>query len=608
LLTFALFGTQARADDAAPTPSTPADPSVGEFDSSAGPRILEFHFTPVANAQIALWLEDESGKFLATVALTEAVATRGIGNRPGASQMNSGFRWPYGRREGVLPIWAHRRMTGDGARPFKRVIFQKRASEGLASRTSDDFSRDEYFCLSFNNSASKKDALDAVSCASVFNSDKGRFLTDQDVKNGYAEPYEDVTTHVGRMQPLSLDSLYPPRRDVKSCAGTGGVCFDTPDSATYDAHVRDIMPDIDAVSMATPQGGEPQQRLFSVPSNWAEGTYRACLEINVEGDYNDNYDEQLYPTPMTPSTSWDSWALSFGYPYRGQPSVVYCVPFDLQGAGESMYSTAAADGSTATWDTTSPDYGKLGSMDGMTTDPQNAPGSGGDRLRLNDSGHRLEVVVKPPLSCEGNQPPGAIDELNLKRFPDELEAWRWAQMDFRAAADDKGVFRYDVRVSTEPITDDDSFMRGLPAKSASTAADELRVPADMPAGKMIQTDLGGLEASTKYYVGVRAVDGCAASGPMAVAELTTDPRVFATVSPCFVATAAYGTPFAQEISALRRFRDRNLSNNTFGRMFVAAYGNVGPKLANIIRGSESLRAVSRALLAPAVAVARFFQN
>jgi hypothetical protein len=43
-------------------------------------------------------------------------------------------------------------------------------------------------------------------------------------------------------------------------------------------------------------------------------------------------------------------------------------------------------------------------------------------------------------------------------------------------------------------------------------------------------------------------------------------------------------------------------------MFVAAYGNVGPKLANFIRGSESLRAVSRALLAPAVAVARFFQN
>jgi hypothetical protein len=368
------------------------------------------------------------------------------------------------------------------------------------------------------------------------------------------------------------------------------------------------MPDIDAVSMATPQGGEPQQRLFSVPSDWAAGKYRACLEINVGGDYNANYDEQHYPTPMTPSMSWDSWALSFGYPYRGQPSVVYCVPFELQGAGEAMYSTAEAEGSTATWDTASPDYGQLGSMDGMTTDPQSAPGSGGDRLRLNSDGQRFEVVVKPPLSCEGNQPPGTIDELSLKRFPDELEAWRWAKMDFRAAADDKGVFRYDVRVSTAPITDEASFMRGLPAKSATTAADELRIPADMPAGKMIETDLGGLEASTKYYIGVRAIDGCAASGPMAVAELTTDQRVFATVSPCFVATAAYGTPFAQEISALRRFRDRHLSNNTFGRMFVAAYGNVGPKLANFIRGSESLRAVSRALLAPAVAVARFFQN
>src|SRR5512142_2172713 len=110
--------------------------------------LLEFDFTPVHYAQLAIWIEKDDGTFLSTVRLTEAVAYRGIGNRPGASEMNSGFRWPYGRREGVLPIWAHRRMTGDGARPFKRVIFQKRTSEGLASRTSDDYSRDEYFCLS----------------------------------------------------------------------------------------------------------------------------------------------------------------------------------------------------------------------------------------------------------------------------------------------------------------------------------------------------------------------------------------------------------------------------------------------------------------------------
>jgi hypothetical protein len=50
--------------------------------------------------------------------------------------MNSGYHWPYGRREGVLPIWAHRRAAAPGAGQFPRVIFQNRA-EGYASRTCD---------------------------------------------------------------------------------------------------------------------------------------------------------------------------------------------------------------------------------------------------------------------------------------------------------------------------------------------------------------------------------------------------------------------------------------------------------------------------------------
>jgi len=577
--------------------------SAGAADDapSSAPRVLEFHFTPTSNAQIALWLEDAAGKFLATVALTEAVATRGIGNRPGASQMNSGFRWPYGRREGVLPIWAHRRLSANGAQPFRRVIFQNRTSEGLASRTSDDFSRDDYFCLSFNNSRSKRDALDAVSCASVFSSDKGRFITEQDVRASYSEPYEDVESHAGRMQPLSLDSLYPPRRDVKACSPS---CLDHKDVASFDAHTREVMPDIDAVSMATPKGGEPQQRQFSVPSDWQTGMYRACLEINVEGDYNASYNAQHFPTPMTPTNGWDSWATGFGYPYRGQPSVVFCVPFDLQSDGVGLFSTEMPEGSASSWDTAAKDYGQLADMTGMTDDPVGAPGSGADRLLLSEEGYRLKVVVKPPLSCEGNAAPGPVDALELARYPNHLQAHQWAELDFRAAADDSGVFRYEVRVATDEIVDDASFMRGQAAKSATMAADELRLPAETAAGAMIHAALGGLVAETHYYVGVRAIDACATPGPIRVAEFTTPKREFATVTPCFVATAAYGTPMAAEIFALRRFRDRYLASNEFGRSLVALYLELGPKLADIIRGSETLRAASRFLLAPAVAAAR----
>jgi hypothetical protein len=593
-------GVPASASAIGAEPAAPAAPAA-----PAHGRVLEFQFTPVQNAQLAIWIENGTGEFLQTVALTEATARRGIGNRPGASQMNSGFRWPYGRREGVLPIWAHRRVSPEGAQPFRRVIFQNRKAEGLASRTSDDFSRDDYFCLSFNNSKSKKDALDAVSCASVFNSDKGRYLTEADVTNGYGEPYEDVATHQGRMQPLSAESLYPPRRDVKACANETG-CFDHADVAQFNHDAIAAMPELDAVSMATPQGGEQERRLFAVPSEWADGSYRACIEINVEGDHNATFDEAHFPTPTTPQMSWDSWALSFGYPYRGQPSVVYCVPVELQSSGADMlFSAAEPDGSAGTWDTAAPEFAaQLGDMNGMTDDHVAAPGSGADRLFMDDAGSRFTVVSKPSMSCMSNAAPTDVGSVHLSRFPKPLHAHEYAELEFAAAADDVSVFRYEVRVSTEPMADSESFMRGTPAKSASVAADALMIPVEARPGEAVKVSIGGLTQETHYFVGVRAVDGCAMPGPVSVGEITTPTREFATVTPCFVATAAYGTPLAEEIGVLRRFRDRHLVNSALGRSFVDAYYTVGPKLASVIQESEDLRAASRALLTPLVALVR----
>ena len=89
-------------------------------------------------------------------------------------------------------------------RSSRRVIFQDRDSEGFASRTSNDQSVDDYYCLSFQRDTTGREALDAVTCASVFSSDKGRFITEQDVQSGYAEPFE-TAPGVGSMRPLSLD-------------------------------------------------------------------------------------------------------------------------------------------------------------------------------------------------------------------------------------------------------------------------------------------------------------------------------------------------------------------------------------------------------------------
>jgi len=362
--------------------------------------------------------------------------------------------------------------------------------------------------------------------------------------------------------------------------------------------------------MATPPGGTEERRLFAVPNDWADGKYRACIEANVEGDHNATFDETRFPTPMTPNSSWDSWAMSFGYPYRGQPSVVYCTPFELQAAGaEAKFSVSEPDGAVGSWDTAATDYAEeLADMHGMTDDHAAAPGSGADRLFKDAEGARFTVVSKPSMTCTSNAAPTSVENMRLERFPKPLHAHEYAELEFQAASDDVSVFRYEVRVSTEPMLDDDSFMKGVPAKSASVAAEALMVPADAKAGDMIKVAIGGLTQETHYFVGVRAVDGCAASGPVSVAEITTPTREFATVTPCFVATAAYGTPLAAEIGVLRRFRDRHLVNNAVGRSLVDAYYKVGPKLASVIREREDLRAASRALLAPVVALVRLLDD
>jgi len=582
---------------------SPPDP----VPDSARLGLLQLEFTPVGSAQVAIWVERASGEFVATVRLTEAVARRGLGNRPGASQFNSGFRWPYGRREGVLPVWATRRASAPGAKKFRRVIFQNRRSEGLASRTSNDFSQDDYYCLSFNRDRSSKEALDAVSCASVFSSDKGRFMTDADVARSYAEPYEPAGSREGTMRVLSADSLYPPRRDVSRCKDDC-KSLDHPDIDGYSAHALEVMPDIDAVTMATPVGGVRQRILFEVPTHWEAGDYRACVEVNVEGDYNGVFNDQTFPTPITPERDWDYWAVDFGYPYRGQPSVVYCAPMAIGRDQDARFTVDAAVGSAGTWSYEDPSFGELRPMEGMTDDPIGAPGSGADRLELQDDGSRLAVTVTPSLACDEDEPPGGVDHLASDRHPDKLNAHQWARLQFRAADDDHGIFRYEVRVSTSPITDDASFMAAMPAKQATIEAAELLVPSDGAAGELIRVDMGGLVQETHYFVAVRAMDGCAGKGPIRSTELTTPKREFATVTPCFVATAAWGTPLASEIGVLRGLRDRHLLSNAVGRAAVSAYYALGPTLADVIAEREGLRAAARALLIPVVELARWLQE
>jgi len=77
---------------------------------------------------------------------------------------------------------------------------------------------------------------------------------------------------------------------------------------------------------------------------------------------------------------------------------------------------------------------------------------------------------------------------------------------------------------------------------------------------------------------------------------------------CFIATAAYGTPMAEEIQILREFRDKYLLTNPLGQALVNFYYKVSPPMAEFITEHPSLKPIVRAGLVPAVAMSAIAVN
>ncbi|HET6583384.1 MAG TPA: CFI-box-CTERM domain-containing protein [Nannocystaceae bacterium] len=526
--------------------------------------LLEFHYRPVENLQIAIWLTDEDGAFVQDVFVTQATGTLGIGNRPGRWDFLSSWRFPYGERPQVLPVWAHAR-----GKTYPHITFHDDTDLDSLGWHENASSIEPFFCRPLK--PEEQSALlvaDVMSCPSpaVFQSDKGRF--------------DGVAT-----------SPYPPRSDLTAFEDDG----DHPDIRMYPA-----INDLDAVTGATPAGDDDVLATTLVPRAVAEqGRLVAWIEVSLEGDQNLSWEFDREDDHFV-----DPYLEDYGIAYFGQPSIVYKVELDPMAKGFVVTDAYAG-------------YGAFDGLSGTLSPPDatitETGGSGADRLQLltkSDLAFRFGVCSHGPMSgsgdgedddacgsCARTELPAVVD------FALEPISFDVVRVHFTIPEDaqmsDDGAVTLFYRPGDMPITEADASS----AIQVTPSLDECDEP---PApGVSTWCEIHELFGNFDYQIGIRYADVCSNESPIVAAEVTTPKQTFATVGgPCFVATAAWGAPWTDRVTALRRVRDRAMRASAFGSALVEFYRAHGPMLAAAIADRPWARALARAALAPAADLAR----
>jgi hypothetical protein len=120
----------------------------------------------------------------------------------------------------------------------------------------------------------------------------------------------------------------------------------------------------------------------------------------------------------------------------------------------------------------------------------------------------------------------------------------------------------------------------------------------VPTSNIISTDYvgDGSIGSVTFYVSSLSVFGIGGSSGGSSSGSSSS----GSSSNCFIATAAYGSPFENHVKILRDFRDVYLLPNRIGHAFVDAYYQYSPKIAAFIADHDILRMVVRVALLPMV--------
>ena len=502
---------------------------------------VELQFLPAVQAgnpfapQIVAWLERPDGTFVETIFITQQTGTFGIGNRPGRYDFNSGPAWPYGRRVTVFPVWAHKHGLS-----WDALVFQNDDDSNL-SHPFNESSREMHFCRPLQP---EEPQFDAMTCASQAFTDKGA--------------------------PGTGTSKYPPRNDLQR---------ETPDHPSVELYA--MLNPFDSVSQATPPAGTLATVSYAVPETLPAGDYVLMLEVSREFDMNGTYNPQTFPPPA--QIPWSD----YGEPYRGQPSVLYRVPFTLASDGERTAIAVDYVG-----------YGDPDGLDGNVRVPDSTittdvAGSGAARLQLvsrDGETYRVRVVARPQEDLAAPGIPADVQVLDASA--------NRATISFIAPGDDGTTGRarrYEIRYLASGEITPETFDTG-------TLVSTVVVPAN--AGGTQTFALEDLLAETEYSVGIRAVDDCSNVGELAVLNFITEPRDAGQVDACFIATAAYGSTMANDVGMLRRFRDVMLKQSPLGELAVETYYTFSPALSGVVGESDLLRATARDLLSPVISRVR----
>ncbi|MDC0715868.1 CFI-box-CTERM domain-containing protein [Nannocystis bainbridge] len=530
------------------------------------PILVEFHYTPVPNVQLAIWLEDRDGQHALDVLVTQATGKYGIGNRPGRWDFLSSWRAPYGPRPSVLPIWAH----GTG-KTYPRVVFfddEPLDQESLGWHENSS-TAESYFCIPLTPEAHETVVVDTMTCPSPknFSTDKGRF------------------------DPRGGTSVYPPRNDL--------LVFD-PALDSQDAKSFAALNTLDGVTAATPVGDRAEFVAFLIPADVVErGPLTARVEVSREGDENDAFRFAREADHFV-----DPRLSTYGVAYLGQPSVLYEVGFDPLARGFTGATRYAGFGD---WD------GATGAIHPPDPSISEADGSGADRLRSmtkNGDTFRWGVFSYGEAGLEGETDgDGWEGSCVLRELPpiEDLQAevvdFDRVRLTFVVPRQDDPEFR-PARLKIRHVTGEDvTWTREVFDGAYEVPPLDPSVLA--PLGQPSTVEVAQLWGDYTYQFAVLYEDSCTNRSTITTVSATTTAQKFQTVdSFCFVATAAYGAPWAAQVAALRAFRDAWLKPSATGLDLVRFYYAYSPPLARVIAGEPLLRGLARVVLQPVADAAR----